>query len=80
MRLSEAVTMVILNHDGKDVVIPEWKGASMKQTLFTGSEKYLGDSQEKQGYESHPVVRESRYQLNYHKLNKKFFSTPKEKG
>lgn len=50
----------------------------MKQ--MRGSEKYLGDSQEEQGYESHPVVRESRYQLNYHKLNKKFFSSPKEKG
>lgn len=45
-----------------------------------GSEKHLGDSQEEEGYKSHPVVRESRYQLNYHKLNKKIFLTPKEKG
>lgn len=72
MRLKEAVTMRILSHDGKDVVIPVWEGASMKQRRG----KRNGDSQEEQGCESHPVVRESRYQLNYHKLNKKIFFYP----
>lgn len=67
----EAMAMKILSHDVNDITIPVWRWRIHKAD--EESEKHFDGSQEWQASYSHAEVNEFRYQLNYHKLNKKIF-------